>query len=812
MKCENIPASLRDSGKFCLWCYEDRDGKQTKVPYSPNGGRASSNKEHTFSSFQKAEDVLNRRKGKYNGMGVGLFGDLVGIDIDHCVGEDSCLSALAQDIVELIGSYAEFSPSGEGVHILCRAPGLEFNRDLYYLKNPTNHVEVYAAGHTNRYLTLTGDVLNGEEVNERGSEVAELLEKYMSRRNRMTDETAPAVEYSTEGESSSEALLLDDEEVLARLLSPRNADHEKVALLWNGDWEGYYESQSNGDLALCNKLAFYTRKNAAQMDRLFRQSGLMRNKWDESRGASTYGEMTISRAIQDCAAVWSPDYRSTRNVERSGGVEQALEFLRSADAFHNARYSMDDVGGGYLLADYLRPFARPTPESKGWKVYDGKRWNAEASAEKVASAAKDLSRALASYAAELPDQERRQCLNWATRWADAKRRSTYIREAASVHYVSEKDFDTDHWLLNLENGTLNLRTGELRPHDPDDLITKLAPVDYDPAAVCPRWESFIREIMEPGDGEELGDDLGKPQAMEQKAQFLQRYLGYCLSGDTREESFLIMYGPTSRNGKSVCVEVVRSVLGDYSRTAQAETLMVSGRKDGRGPSEDVARLAGARMVSVGELPQGGKMDASVVKQLTGRDAVTARFLGQNSFEYVPQFKLLLHTNHLPQCSDLSVFDSGRVLVLPFSRHFEEWEQDKGLKDEFRKPENRSAVLNWLLKGLADYRYNGLNPPAAVRTAVASYRKDSDKITRFVEDAMVADSLGEIRTSELYDAYKRWCRDNGHFAESSNNFKRGLEKTGITIERRRPRTGGEKTTLVIGYVVCSPYNDCIPLGA
>ena len=188
-----------------------------------------------------------------------------------------------------------------------------------------------------------------------------------------------------------------------------------------------------------------------------------------------------------------------------------------------------------------------------------------------------------------------------------------------------------------------------------------------------------------------------------RLQFLQRYLGYCLSGDTREESFLVMYGPTSRNGKSVCVEVIRSVLGDYSKTAQAETLMVSGRKDGRGPSEDVARLAGARMVSVAELPQGGKMDASVVKQLTGRDSVTARFLGQNSFEYVPQFKLLLHTNHLPQCSDLSVFDSGRVLVLPFSRHFEEWEQDKGLKDEFRKPENLSAVLNWLLKGLADYR-------------------------------------------------------------------------------------------------------------
>ena len=195
------------------------------------------------------------------------------------------------------------------------------------------------------------------------------------------------------------------------------------------------------------------------------------------------------------------------------------------------------------------------------------------------------------------------------------------------------------------------------------------------------------------------------------------------------------------------------------------------------------------------------MDASVVKQLTGRDAVTARFLGQNSFEYVPQFKLLLHTNHLPQCSDLSVFDSGRVLVLPFSRHFEEWEQDKGLKDEFRKPENRSAVLNWLLKGLADYRDNGLNPPAAVRAAVASYRKDSDKITRFVEDVLTKNADAEIRTSLVYEAYREWCRVNGHLVESNKTFMQGLERSGLITKRKRPRGSSDgPTTMLMGYAL------------
>ncbi len=806
MSYERIPAHLRETGRFCLWKYMERGGKKTKVPYSPSGGLASANKPHTFGDFKRAEALLARRPGKYDGLGVGLFGDLCGIDIDHCVDDDGQLSPLAQDIVERIGSYAELSPSGEGVHILCRAPGLDFDKARYLLKNSANGVEVYAAGHTNRYLTLTGNAINDEDLNERTVEVAELLERYMRRDSPRSAVSAELAECATDEETDPESLLLDDVEVISRMLNPKNADYDRVARLWDGDTSMHNGDSSVADEALCCKIVFYGGRDWAQVDRIFRQSGLMRDKWDEARGAnSTYGRETISYAFGVQKERWSPNFRSAEEVERSDGVERAVAFLERVDAFHNARYSRDDIGSGYLLADYLKPFGRPSPESKGWKVYDGKRWSADVGGVAVASAAKDLSRALAVYASKLPDHEMKACLDWAGRWSKANNRKTYIQEAASVYPVSESDFDRDIWLLNLNNGTLDLRTKELRAHDPDDLITHLAPVDYDPNAKCPRWERFVREIMEPGDSEELGRGVDKEQAQTQKEGFLQRFLGLSLSGDTREESFLIMYGPTSRNGKSVCVEVVRAVLGDYAKTAQAETLMVTSRKDGRGPSEDVARLAGARMVSVGELPQGGSMDTSVVKQLTGRDAVTARFLGQNSFTYVPQFKLLLHTNYLPKCQDLACFDSGRVLVLPFSRHFEEWEQDKTLKDEFRKPENLSAVLNWLLEGLQEYMVQGLNPPPAVRAAVASYRKDSDKIARFVEEALVEDSREESRTSLVYLAYQNWCRENGQFPENSRNFNRGLERAGLQIVRKRPRDGnGGPTTMLLGYAVTIDY--------
>ena len=170
----------------------------------------------------------------------------------------------------------------------------------------------------------------------------------------------------------------------------------------------------------------------------------------------------------------------------------------------------------------------------------------------------------------------------------------------------------------------------------------------------------------------------------------------------------------------ICVGTVQTILGDYSKAMNPESLMVSKLKDGRGPSEDIARLNGVRMASVGEIQQGAKLNASLVKQLTGGDSVNARFLGENSFDFIPQCKLLLHTNHMPQCSDLSVFDSGRALVLTFGRHFEEWEQDKGLKAELRQPENQSGILNWLIQGFREYQKRGLTPPEAVRSATQDW--------------------------------------------------------------------------------------------
>jgi putative DNA primase/helicase len=240
-------------------------------------------------------------------------------------------------------------------------------------------------------------------------------------------------------------------------------------------------------------------------------------------------------------------------------------------------------------------------------------------------------------------------------------------------------------------------------------------------------------------------------------------------------------------------------MGTYARAVNADTLLrAKNNRDSSAPSEDIARLAGIRMASVGEIPQGSQLDAARVKLLTGGDTVNARFLGENSFDFIPQFKLLLHTNHLPSCSDNSVFASGRVLVLPFSRHFDENEQDKNLKQEFKTPEMQSVILNWLLEGLKMYLIDGLKIPDIVKDATNDYRIANDKVSRFVDEEMERDPNSKVTVTFVYESYRTWCYTNGLHFENSRAFTERLKALGIEIKRDRPTDSKNPTTVLCGY--------------
>lgn len=312
-----IPQSLKQNGRFCNWRFETSAGRAIKVPYSPiSGKRARTNDPETFGSFEEAVDALNNPKNEYSGIGVGIFGDLVGVDIDHCIDDEGKLSPLAETVISLLESYTEISPSGTGIHILCYAPGLKYDSNQYYIKNSRLGIEIYPAGITNRYLTLTGEAMKNSEINDCTEKIKEVMETYMVRGTAYAD----GVDSTSEETVGDEVFLLNDTEVIDAMLQSKKA--EKIARLLAGDI-AEYESSSEADLALCNYLAYFTAGDFEQTDRIFRESGLMRDKWDQRRGALTYGEMTINKAIMGLKS----NSRQRTVIDETKGVCDALKFL-----------------------------------------------------------------------------------------------------------------------------------------------------------------------------------------------------------------------------------------------------------------------------------------------------------------------------------------------------------------------------------------------------------------------------------------------------------------------------------------------------
>ena len=494
---------------------------------------------------------------------------------------------------------------------------------------------------------------------------------------------------------------------------------------------------------------------------------------------------------QELNAIWSSAQKYGREMSSAEGYippEQfsaPQEYLKKIRPEDNKAYPWTELGAGQLFADFYKDVLRYVPERKSWFYYNGVVWEQDLGNTKTMEMCKDLARHLGIYCLSIEDDKRREeyakfCYRWQTR----KMRETVIRDAQSVHTISMEEFDTDPYIFNCKNGTLHLKTMEFTPHRPEDKLTKHSDVEYNPDASCERFERFMAEITN-------GD--------QKKAKFLQKVLGYGLSGDTRFECMFIFYGATTRNGKGTLCESVLKVIGHYGCTSQAETIGIKPNKSSQMPSEDVARLAGVRFVNISEPDRSLRLDAALVKTMTGNDTMNARFLHENSFDFKPQFKLYINTNYRPAISDLTLFSSDRVIIVTFDRHFGEKEQDKNLKELFAMPNSQSAILNWLLDGYRLIQSEGLVIPESVKVAIEEYRKDSDKVARFTEDCLEKIDGAEVRTSAVYKAYTQWCEDNGCRPENSAKFNQALSSF-ATLERKRPKGGGNSTTILIGYTL------------
>lgn len=342
-----------------------------------------------------------------------------------------------------------------------------------------------------------------------------------------------------------------------------------------------------------------------------------------------------------------------------------------------------------------------------------------------------------------------------------------IRLASDRLTVHADQLDTDPWLLNCRNGTIDLRTGKLRPHGREDLITKLAPVEYDPEARCELWQKHLNTVFN-GD-RELVD-------------YVQRVFGYVLTGLTIEHLMFVLYG-LGRNGKSMTLETLRAMLGDYAATAPASTFLFN---PCRGEiRNDLARLAGARFVTASETGAGARLDVALVKSITGGERITARFLHKEFIEFAPQFKVFMATNEAPEvpAEDHAIWE--RLRLIPFLVTIPESQRDKDLLEKLTTTEALKGILAWAVKGCRDWREHGLTPPKAVVDATGEYRTRMDDLGTFLDECCVVEvNIPETRlnTTVLLTRYNAWALERGEASISAKRLKDLLSRKGIISKR------------------------------
>jgi putative DNA primase/helicase len=424
---------------------------------------------------------------------------------------------------------------------------------------------------------------------------------------------------------------------------------------------------------------------------------------------------------------------------------------------------LTDTGNGQRLVERHGTRFRWCETWGCFLVWDGRRWAKEDGGQLVRWA-KDTIRALYGEAGDMADETLRKAF-----YTHALRSENDARLRAMIHLAQSEEgipiapeaLDRDPWLLNVQNGTLDLRTGEVRAHLPADLITKLAPVEYDPTAAASTWDGFLDRIF-----------AGNRMMM----RYVQQAAGYSLTGKTGEQFWLLLHG-RGMNGKSTLLRTFVDLLGDYATWTPTTTLLV---RRGEGIDNDLARLRGARFVAAVETEGGRRLAEALVKQMTGGDKIAARFLYSEYFEFAPEFKLWLATNHRPEIRGTDWATWRRVRLIPFEVEIPEAEQDKDLLEKLQA--EFSGILRWAVDGCLAWQREGLGLPDAVRQATAEYRASMDVVGNFLTECCQDIPHVFSKAGDLYRAYLTWCEDAKEHPESQRRFGEALAERGYTRDR------------------------------
>lgn len=710
----NVPHSLKTRRAWVCWRLETRDGKSTKVPINPmTGTPAKSNDASTWTDFETACE----RSADFSGLGIMFDNGLCGVDLDKCRDADTgAVQPWAQEIVGTLDSYTEASPSGTGLHLLMWG-------ELPPGGRRKGNIEMYDSG-SPRYFTVTGQHQQGTATS------VEYRQKQLETCHRQVfgAEAPKANRRAHRGVGSTDFADID---ILAKARGAKNgADFTR---LWDG---GYPEDDSAGDLSLCNHLAFWTGGDEARMDELFRHSGRMRPKWDERRGAQTYGELTLGKALEQTTDFYSPCGKRKTTSAKAGAIdprsaldEEALTTVRLATAMLETESFAKDEGSSLYFYDagYYHPKgphrikARVKSLMQDWQCSD--KWSSHKQDEVV----------------------------------------KYIQADPPSLQLSPP-----LGLLNLRNGLLDLSTAQLLPHTPGFLSVVQLPVAYDPDATCPAWTRFVEQTF-PEDTQDLPWEI----------------VAWLMTADTSMQKAVLLLGEGA-NGKSVFLAGVTAFLGLRNC---ANLSLHKLEADRFAP----ARLLGKLANICPDLPAAHLVGTSMLKAITGGDSIDAERKYAEGFSFTPFARLIFSANHPPQSPDASHAFFRRWLCVPFTRTFEgAAARPRGELDaELAAPEELSGLLNMALAALPRVKQHGVAETASMKEAWSEFRTVTDPLAVWLDRETLAEPTAVITKERLWKAYNAACERTGRPVTTSQSFGAALKRLRPDLQEAQRTEGGRK---------------------
>lgn len=785
-----IPQSLTSRNQWVVWRSEERNGKPTKVPYNARTGKpAESDNPLTWAPYAVAFATAHA----YDGIGYVFSPDDVftGIDLDDCM-SDEVIAPWAETLLLSLNSYSEISPSGTGIKIWVEGtiPGSAKPRKD---KIPTDIIPADAPGSIEmyserRFFTVTGWHVDGtpQTINVANGVLTNLYNKLkpapvVMPTSRPT--TAPAgrkylerwaqhkIDYAVERvRSAVDGERHNERYAMARLLGgliPHSlASDDQIA-------RALFEAQPPKTAAQRSEYktildgiregtsAPLLLPDAPEQPLMDDAGHALCPKHQRALDTAKSGNGWVCRARDSstesgwCKFWWDGDgYVIPRAVDPETG--EAL-FTESTDFLLNAHRS--DTGNAECMAQIFGDDFRYDHTRKKWLHWDGSRWapDEDGGAHRAIIV---VVRARYKACEAIPDlDQRKKAAAWCIGCESTNKMDAALKTAGRIAaFTTTIDrWDCDQFLAATNGATLDLRAVVHRAVRREDHITMQFGATYNPEATCPRWMQFLDEVF-----------LGNAELI----AYIQRAVGYCLTGDTREQKLFLCHG-RGANGKSVFLEVMAALFGDYAANASFETFDADRRNEA---SNDLAVLRGKRLVTVIETEQGKRLAEARVKSVTGQDPITCRFLYGEFFTYRPTYKIWLAMNHLPVIRGTDKGIWRRIELIPFLADFEDRE-DKTLGETLHS--ELDGILQWALEGLRQWWQRGLDTPAIVKQATTKYRDDSDQVGRWLAECCVQVSGIFLPTSTGYKNYETWCGEQGEKAESQNKWSRRMNDKGFT---------------------------------